>query len=179
MRLRRFLPSPAMLVALTALVLSLGGSAYALVVTGKTIRNNSVTNKDIRQRTLTGSDMKADKVGGGAIKESTLGAVPSAYFAGGSSRFAVVGAGGALRRGRGYSTVARTAQGRYQVTFQTDVRNCAYYATIGDPSAAGPPPVSGVSVSSLASNVNGVAVRTWNTNNGAQIDRPFHLVVLC
>ena len=66
MRLRRFLPSPAMLVAVTALVLSLGGSAYALVVTGKTIRNNSVTNADIRQRTLTGNDMGQDKVGGGA-----------------------------------------------------------------------------------------------------------------
>ena len=65
MRLRRFLPSPAMLVAVTALVLSLGGSAYALVVTGKTIRNNSVTNADIRQRTLTGNDMRKDKVGGG------------------------------------------------------------------------------------------------------------------
>ena len=75
MRLRRFLPSPAMLVAVTALVLSLGGSAYALVVTGKTIRNNSVTNADIRQRTLTGNDMRRDKVGGGSIKESSLGTV--------------------------------------------------------------------------------------------------------
>ena len=179
MRLRRFVPSPAMVVALTALVLSLGGSAYALVVTGKTIRNNSVTNKDIRQRTLTGNDMRGDKVGGGAIKESTLGPVPSAFIAGGSSRFAVVGAGGAVRRGRGFSSVSRTGRGRYQVIFQGDVRNCAYYATVGDPSAAGPPANSQVSVSSLASNVNGVAVRTANSNNGNQADRPFHLLVLC
>ena len=48
-RVRRFMPSPAMVVALTALVTSLGGSAYALVVTGKTIRNNSVTGFDIRR----------------------------------------------------------------------------------------------------------------------------------
>ena len=174
MRLRRFLPSPAMLVAVTALVLSLGGSAYALVVTGKTIRNNSVTNADIRQRTLTGNDMRKDNVGGGAIKESTLGTVPSAgsaFLAGGSSRFAVVGGAGALRRGRGISSVARTNVGRYQVIFQNDVRNCGYYATIGDPSAAGPPPNSQVSVSSLGSNVNGVAIRTSNTNNGNQADR--------
>ena len=168
MRLRRFLPSPAMIVAVTALVLTLGGSAYALVVTGKTIRNNSVTNADIRQRTLTGNDMRRDKVGGGSIKESSLGTVPSsslAGIAGGSARFAVVGGGGALRRGRGIRSVARTGPGRYQVIFQSDVRNCGYYATIGDPSAAGPPPNSQVSVSSLGSNVNGVAIRTSNSNN--------------
>ena len=182
MRLRRFLPSPAMLVAVTALVLSLGGSAYALVVTGKTIRNNSVTNADIRQRTLTGNDMRKDKVGGGAIKESTLATVPAASLAGianGPARFAVVGGGGQLRRGRGVSSVARTGPGRYQVIWLNDVRNCAYYATIGDPSAAGPPVNSQVSVSSLGSNVNGVAIRTSNSNNGNQADRPFHLLVLC
>jgi len=79
--LRRFMPSPAMVVALTALVMSLGGSAYALVVTGKTIRNNSVTGFDIRQRSLTGNDVKRDKIGGGSVKESTLGVVSSALLA--------------------------------------------------------------------------------------------------
>ncbi len=182
MRLRRFLPSPAMIVALTALVLSLGGSAYALVVTGKTIRNNSVTNADIRQRTLTGNDVRRDKIGGGSIKESSLGAVPAASLAGvtnGAGRFAVVGGAGALRRGRGISSVARTGVGRYQAIFQSDVRNCGYYATVGDPSAAGPPPNSQISVSSLGSNVNGVAIRTSTANNSAQADRSFHLLVLC
>jgi hypothetical protein len=177
-RLRRLLPSPAMVVAITALVMSLGGSAYALVVTGKTIRNNSVTGKDIRQRSLTGNDVKRDKIGGGSVKESTLGAVPLAFLAGGSARFAVVGPGGQLRRGRGYSSVARTGRGRYQVIWTSDVRNCGYYATVGDPSAAPPPQNSQVSVSSLSSNVNGVAVRTEN-RMGAQVDRGFHLLVLC
>src|SRR5688500_20354417 len=100
---RRFLPSPAMVVALTALVMSLGGSAYALVITGKSIRNGSVTNKDIRNRSLTGNDMRKDSIGGGAIEEATLGPVPSAYLAGGASRFAVVNAheiGRASRRER-------------------------------------------------------------------------------
>jgi hypothetical protein len=35
-----------------------------------------------------------------------------------------------------------------------------------------------VSVASLASNVNGVAVRTEN-NNGVEVDRGFHLIVFC
>jgi hypothetical protein len=138
-RVRRFMPSPAMVVALTALVMSLGGSAYALVVTGKTIRNNSVTGFDIRQRSLTGNDIKRDKIGGGSVKESSLGVVPSALLAHGSARFAVVNGGGQIVRGREVSSAARTGVGRYQVIFNTDVRGCGYYATIGDPSGGGEP----------------------------------------
>jgi hypothetical protein len=176
---RRLLPSPAMVVAVVALVMSLGGSAYALVITGKSIRNGSVTAKDIRNRSLTGTDLRRNKIGGGSVKESSLGIVPSAVFAHGSARYAVVNANGQVVRGRDISSVARTGDGRYQVIFNADIRNCAYFATIGDPSAAGPPQNSQVSVSSLASNVNGVAVRTENGNNSAEANRPFHLIVMC
>jgi hypothetical protein len=178
-RIRRFLPSPAMLVAVTALVMSLGGSAYALVITGKSIKNGTITTKDIRNRSLSGSDMRPDGVGGGAIKESTLGPVPNAFLAGGASRFAVVNAGGQAVRGRDVSSAARTSEGRYQVIFNGDVRNCAYFATIGDESASAPPQNSQISVGSLGSNVNGVAIRTENGANGTELDRPFHLVVMC
>jgi hypothetical protein len=178
-RIRRLLPSPAMVVAVTALVMSLGGSAYALVITGKSIKNGSVTNKDIRNHSLTGNDMRRDSVGGGAIEETSLGAVPIAFLAGGGTRFAVVNAGGQAVRGRDVSSVARTSEGRYQVIFNGDVRNCAYFATIGDESASAPPQNSQISVSSLGSNVNGVAVRTENGVNGTELDRPFHLIVMC
>jgi hypothetical protein len=178
-RIRRFLPSPAMVVAVTALVMSLSGGAYALVITGKSIKNGSVTNKDVRNHSLTGNDMRKDSVGGGAIDEATLGAVPAAFLAGGGSRFAVVNAGGQAVRGRDISSVARTSEGRYQVIFNGDVRNCAYFATVGDESASAPPQNSQISVSSLSSNVNGVAVRTENGGNGTELDRPFHLIVMC
>jgi hypothetical protein len=177
--MRRFLPSPAMVVAVAALVMSLGGSAYALVITGKSIRNGTVTNKDIRDRTLSGNDVRRDGLGGGSIKESSLGPVPSAFLAGGSSRFAVVNSGGQAVRGRDVSSAARTSEGRYQVIFNGDVRNCAYLATVGNESAAAPPQNTQISVASLGSNVNGVAVRTENGANGTELDRPFHLVVLC
>jgi hypothetical protein len=177
--MRRFLPSPAMVVAVIALVMSLSGGAYALVITGKSIKNGSITNKDVRNRTLTGNDMRKDSVGGGAIDEATLGPVPSAFLAAGASRFAVVNAGGQAVRGRDVSSAARTSEGRYQVIFSGDVRNCAYYATVGDESASAPPQNGQISVSSLASNVNGVAVRTENGTNGTELDRPFHLVVMC
>ena len=174
---RRLVPSPAMVVALVALVMAMGGSAYALVVTGKSIRNGTVTGKDLKDRSITGNDSKRDSIGGGSIKESSLGVVPAAFQAHGAARFAVVSGGGQLVRGRN-AQAARTAAGRYQVIFETDVRGCAYFATVGDASASGPPQNSHISVSSLATNVNGVAVRVEN-NAGAEVDRPFHLVVFC
>jgi hypothetical protein len=167
-----------MVVALTALIMSLGGSAYALVVTGKTIRNNTVSGADIRQRSLTGNDISRDRIGGGSVKESTLATVPSALLAHGGARFAVLNGGGQVVRGRDIASAARTGPGRYQVIFNADVRGCGYYATVGDPSAAGPPQNSQASIASLASNVNGVAIRTEN-NNGVEVDRGFHLIVFC
>jgi hypothetical protein len=177
-RIRRLLPSPAMVVAVIALVMSLTGGAYALVITGKSIKNGTVMSKDIHNHSLTGSDMRGDSVGGGAIKESSLGIVPASYLAGGASRWAVVNGSGQAVRGRDVASVARTSEGRYQVLFSGNVRGCGYYATSGDFSAAAPPVNSQVSVSALGSNVNGVAIRTMN-NAGNQADRAFHLLVMC
>jgi hypothetical protein len=177
--LRRLLPSPAMVVACVALIMSLGGSAYALVVTGKQIRNNTVTGKDVRNRSLTGNEIRRDKIGGASIKESSLGPVGTALVAHGGARYAVVNGGGQLARGRDVSSVARTGDGRYQVIFNADIRGCAYFATVADPGGGAPPQNSQVSVASLGSNFNGVAVRTENGNNGTEANRPFHLIVMC
>lgn len=176
---RRLVPSPAMIVALVALFVAMGGSAYALVITGKSIRNGTVTGKDLKDRSLTGSEGKADSWGGGAIKESTLGPVPTSFATFGAARYAVVNAGGGAVRGRDVSSAARTSAGRYQVIFNGDVRNCGYYATLGDPTASAPPQNGQISVSSLPSNVNGVAIRTENGGTGNEVDKPFHLIVLC
>jgi len=74
--------------------------------------------------------------------------------------------------------VARTAEGRYQAIFDADIRGCGDYATIGGPTAAAPPDNGQITVSQLASNVNGVAIRTTGAN-GNDANKPFHLVVLC
>lgn len=180
-RLKRLIPSPAMIVALVALFVALGGVSYGVAVgfvDSRDIKNNTVRSKDVRNGTLTGSDVKHDGIGSGAIAEGTLSTVPAALVAGGSSHFAVVNGGGQVVRGRGVSSAAHTAEGRYQVILDSDVRGCAYFATIGDPSAAGPPQNSQISVGSLASNVNGVSIRTEN-GAGAEQNRPFHLIVMC
>jgi hypothetical protein len=171
-----------MAVALLALFMAMGGSAYALVVTSGSIKNNTIRSQDVRNGGLVGKDARANGFGGRAIKESTLSTVPGAFVAHGAARYAVVAAGGQAVRGRGITSATRTGDGRYQVIFDADVRNCAYYATIGSPVAAGPPASGEVMVSSLESNVNGVDIRTNDGDDpspGAAVNRPFHLVVLC
>jgi len=177
-RFRRFIPSPAMAVALVALFMAMGGSAYALVITSGSIKNNTIRSVDVRNRALLGKDMRRDGVGGTAIKESTLATVPGAFIAHASARFAVVNAGGQRVRQRGTTSSARTSEGRYQVIFDADLRNCGYYATIGGPTAAAPPNNGQITVSSLASNVNGVDVQTTGAN-GNPANKPFHLIVFC
>jgi hypothetical protein len=167
-----------MAVALVALFMAMGGSAYALVVTSGSIKNNTIRSVDVRNGGLIGKDVRADGLGGRAIKESTLGTVPSAFVAHGSAHFAVVNGGGQQVRARGTTSAARTAEGRYQVIFDRDVRGCAYYATIGGPTAAAPPDNGQITVSGLASNVNGVDIRTTEAN-GNDANKPFHLLVFC
>ena len=178
--LRRLLPSPAMVVAGIALFVSLGGVSYGLAtgaIDSREVKNNSLRSRDVRNGTLTGRDMGGDRVGGGAVKESSLGTVPAASIADGEARFVSVTSAGVLARGRNVSSAARTSEGRYQVIFNRDVRNCAFLATIADAGAAAPPQGE-IGASALSSNVNGVAVRTENSG-GNPADRPFHLIVPC
>ena len=71
--LRRYRPSPAMVVACLALLVALGGTAIAAkpLITGKQIRNASVTGLDLRNNSVKGAD----------VLESSLGPVPSAASA--------------------------------------------------------------------------------------------------
>ena len=56
-------PSPALVISLIALFVSLGGGAYALTVTGGQVRNGSLTGKDIKRDSLSGAQIRESKVG--------------------------------------------------------------------------------------------------------------------
>jgi len=83
-RILRRRPSPALAVSMVALFVALGGSAYALTITGSDVVNGSLTGSDIRNRSLTQSDLKGralkgtlmieDSVGYNAVKEQVLDA---------------------------------------------------------------------------------------------------------
>ena len=65
-------PSPAMVVAIIALVLAAGGVGYAAsTINGKVLKNRSVAGKKLKKNTLTGTE----------IRESKLGKVPKAKSA--------------------------------------------------------------------------------------------------
>ncbi|HEX2414275.1 MAG TPA: hypothetical protein VHJ37_03565 [Thermoleophilaceae bacterium] len=83
------LPSPALVVALIALFVALGGGAYAaLRITSKQVadnslrsrdvRNNELRGKDVRSRSLSGRDLAFDSLEGPQVDEPSLSRVPSA-----------------------------------------------------------------------------------------------------
>jgi hypothetical protein len=179
----RRLPSPALVISLVALFVSLGGVSYAVTQIGTNqIKNGAVTGKKIRNSTIRSRDVRKNALGPHAIAEAKLRvgfatSAAGAVTASGFADFAVVGANGLIARGRGVSSTVRTGAGRYQVIFTRNVRGCAYVASLGVIGAT--PPGSGeVSTASLASNVNGVFVRTFNSS-GAAGDHSFHLLVSC
>jgi hypothetical protein len=121
-------PSPAMVVACMALVISLGGAGYAAV---------KVTTKDIANGAVTGAKLKNDAVTGGKIQDRTISTKdvsPSALEAlKGSSElraYATVTSGTDLEaaRTKGFTTLSRPAPGKY----------CLWLADFIDPGVTSP-----------------------------------------
>ena len=73
MRRRLRLPSPAMAVALVALVAALGGTSYAAItVTSSNVRNESLTGSDIRNSSVTGVDVRNGTLSATDFRAGTL-----------------------------------------------------------------------------------------------------------
>ena len=163
--MKRFIrrPSPAMVVACTALFVAMGGVSYGVAtgfIDSREIKNNTIRGKDVRNERAHRQGVKRDSHRRPLGQRGPLGIVPSAESL---SHSAVVTAGGTFRRGRGVASVARTGTGRYQVIFNRDVRGCVYVATVGDPSAAGPP--AGTAVGARASRRTSTAWRCARYNS--------------
>lgn len=72
-------PSPALIVAIVALFMALGGTSYAaLKITGKNVQNSTLTGLDVKNKSLGGQEHKPDSLGGAQINEALLGTVPKA-----------------------------------------------------------------------------------------------------
>ncbi|HEU4702119.1 MAG TPA: hypothetical protein VFS37_06510 [Conexibacter sp.] len=195
-RVRR--PSPGLVIAVVALVLALGGGAYAAAtITGADIRNGSITGKDVKNGSLTGKDVKKNSLTGKQVKESSLGQVPSAADADTlagqppsafeSDWVLVQGtAGGAtvLAQSGGIS-VARLGLGVYSVDLGESAVRRPLSATINLGGGAGF--VSAAPCGGTANNPGGVNCGGVNDNNhvlvatqatnGAAADRTFYLAV--
>ena len=179
-RLKRLIPSPAMIVALVALFVALGGVSYGVAVgfvDSRDIKNNTVRSKDVRNGTLTGSDIKHDGIGSGAIAEGTLSTVPARW-----SRAARTSPSStAAARSSADAASPRPLGPRTAATRSSSTATCAAAPTSPRSATRAPPARRRTARSASArspSNVNGVAIRTEN-GAGVEQNRPFHLIVMC
>ncbi|HEX3608160.1 MAG TPA: hypothetical protein VHU14_00610 [Solirubrobacterales bacterium] len=171
-KLRNARPSPAMVVAITALVVALAGTAYAAqTINGGAIKKQTIGAGKLKHKTLTGYQINTNK----------LGVVPAANRAA-HTYWAVVnnptGAGNAaLARASDAGITATEGGGAVTIGFPVNVTACADVAGRNNAGTSVPNPGYAQTNSSPA-NPNAIEVRTRD-EKGADADADFHLIVVC
>lgn len=129
-------PSPAMVVAILALIVALGGTAYAAQsINGGSIQKQTIGGGKLKQKTLTGYQINTNK----------LGIVPSAKRAA-HTYWAVVNnpaspGNATLARASDAGITATEAGGAVTVTFPVNVSGCADVAGRNNAGTTVPEPV--------------------------------------
>lgn len=165
-------PSPSMIIAILALVIALGGTAYAAQsINGGSIQKQSIGGGKLKQKTLTGYQINVNK----------LGVVPSAKRAA-HTYWAVVNnpaspGNATLARASDAGITATEGGGAVNVIFPVNVSGCANIAARNN--AGTTVPSSGYAQTNISpANPNAVEVHTRD-KAGANEDADFHLIVVC
>jgi hypothetical protein len=165
-------PSASMVVAILALVVALGGTAYAAQsINGGSIQKQSIGGGKLKQKTLTGYQINVNK----------LGVVPSAKRAA-HTYWAVVNnpaspGNATLARASDAGITAAEGGGAVNVIFPVNVSGCANIAARNN--AGTTVPSSGYAQTNISpANPNAVEVHTRD-KAGANEDADFHLIVVC
>jgi len=203
--LKRHTPSPAMIVALVALFVALGGAAYAGVtlsnnsVKSATIKNGEVKTVDLANSAVTNAKLKNNavnsaKVKNGSLEATDLSAAAQAALKGNAGPAGVTGPAGApavklfatvaapgtlvANRSSGASSVTKDpGLGTYRVFFgSNDISTCIFLATPSDLSQA--PETVQVGIQGTPIGTNGVFIQTADNAN-ALVDSGFFLAILC
>jgi hypothetical protein len=170
--LRNRRPSPAMVVALTALVVALAGTAYAAqTINGGAIKKQTIGAGKLKHKTLTGYQINTNK----------LGVVPSAVRAT-HTYWAVVNnpaspGNATLARASDSTITAGEGGGAVTVTFPVNVTGCADVAGRNNAGTSVPNP-GYAQTNTSAANPNAIEVRTRD-KDGNNEDADFHLIVIC
>jgi hypothetical protein len=165
-------PSPAMVVAVIALIAALAGTAYAAQkINGGAIMKQTIGGGKLKQKTLTGFQINTNK----------LGAVPLAKRAAHTYWAVVSNPGGtgnaSLARASDVGITAVEGGGAVSVVFPVNVSACANVA--GRNNAGTTVPGAGSAQTNTApANANAIEVRTRD-DKGADTDADFHLIVVC
>jgi hypothetical protein len=172
-KLRALRPSPAMILALVALVAALGGTAYAAgQINGNSIQKQSIGGGKLKKHTLTGYQVNVNKLGEVPLAKRTT-----------HTFWAVVH----NPAGQGNATLSRTsdngavtateAGGAVIVVFPLPVNNCANVAGRNNDGTS--PPVAGYAQTNVSpANPNAIEVHTKD-KNGSNEDSDFQLIVVC
>jgi hypothetical protein len=170
--LRKSRPSPAMVVALTALVVALAGTAYAAqTINGGSIKKQTIGGGKLKHKTLTGFQINTNK----------LGTVPGARRAT-HTYWAVVNNPGnpgnaTLARASDSTVTAAEGGGAVTVIFPQNVSGCAAVAGRNNAGTSVPNP-GYAQTNTSAANPNGIEVHTRD-KEGKNEDADFHLIVVC
>jgi hypothetical protein len=170
--LKSRMPSPAMVVAVVALIVALAGTAYAA---------QSINGGSIKKQTIGGGKLKHKTLTGYQINTNKLGVVPAAKRAA-HTYWAVVnnpgGAGNAtLARASDAGITAAEGGGAVAIVFPVNISGCADVAARNN--AGTTVPGAGYAQTNVApTNPNAIEVRTRD-EKGADADADFHLIVVC
>ncbi len=165
-------PSPAMVVAVIALIVALAGTAYAAqTINGGAIKKQTIGGGKLKQKTLTGFQINTNK----------LGVVPTAKRAT-HTYWAVVNnpaspGNATLARASDPGITAAEGGGAVSVVFPLNVTGCANVSARNN--AGTTVPTAGYAqTNSSPANPNAIEVHTRD-KAGANEDADFHLVVVC
>jgi hypothetical protein len=165
-------PSASMVVAILALVVALGGTAYAA---------QSINGGSIQKQTIGGGKLKHKTLTGYQINTNKLGVVPSAKRAT-DTYWAVVSnpanpGNATLARASDATITATEGGGAVNVIFPVNVSGCANVAARN--SVGTTVPNSGYAQTNISpANPNAIEVHTRD-KNGANEDADFQLIVVC
>ncbi|HEX4752680.1 MAG TPA: hypothetical protein VH268_07270 [Solirubrobacterales bacterium] len=176
-------PSPALVIAILALVLALGGTAVAakryLITNTKQISPAA-----LKQLTkLAAKEVKRGPAGAagatGAAGAAGASGERGAAGPGAVVYWAVVNPDGSLaRHGTSETAVEKIGSGSYVVKFDTDVTQCAYEAAIGRSEPENTENPGYATVVARSGEPHGVLVQTYNVSPALE-DKGFHLAVFC
>jgi hypothetical protein len=165
-------PSPAMVVAVIALIAALAGTAYAAQkINGNLIEKQTIGAGKLKKKTLTGFQINVNKLGTvpfAKVSTHTFWAVVNNPASPGNA---------ALARSSGPNITATEGGGAVTVTFPFNVTGCVDVAARNNAGTT-VPQAGYAQTNTSAANPNAIEVRTKD-KAGNNEDADFHLIVIC
>jgi hypothetical protein len=165
-------PSPALVVAVIALIVALAGTAYAAQkINGNLIEKQTIGAGKLKKKTLTGFQINTNKLGAvpfAKVSTHTFWAVVNNPASPGNA---------ALSRASGPGITATEGGGAVTVAFPFNVTGCADVAARNN-AGTSVPQAGYAQTNTSAANPNAIEVRTKD-KAGNNEDADFHLIVIC